>query len=84
MRRLLSIPFATCIALASTLGALAAPIAPLSSPATAIVKVAGGCGIGRHRGPLGGCLLNFAHPARHICPRGFHLGPGGNCRGNRI
>jgi hypothetical protein len=47
-----------------------------------VIRVAGGCGPGLHRGPYGGCLRNFANPGAHACPRGFHIGPGGGCRGN--
>jgi hypothetical protein len=43
---------------------------------------AGGCGVGWHRGPFGGCLRNYENPAWHACPRGYHIGPGGRCRGN--
>ena len=83
MKRILALTFATCLGLASAISAQAAPIAPLSAaPQTTIIKVAGGCGPGWHRGPHGGCLRNFEHPAMHACPRGFHLGPMGRCRGN--
>ena len=61
----------------------AGPVAPLGGPQSdVIVRVAGGCGAGFHRGPNGGCLKNFANPAAHACPRGFHVGPNGGCRGN--
>jgi len=64
-------------------GASALPLAP---PAAAmpemIVQIAGGCGLGWHRGPYGGCRRNFANPRAHACPRGYHIGPGGRCRGN--
>ena len=83
MKKILALTFAACIGLASVISAQAAPMAPLSqAPETTVIKVAGGCGAGKHRGPHGGCLLNFAHPAMHACPRGFHLGPHGRCRGN--
>ena len=36
----------------------AMPIAPLSGAAPDITLVAGGCGVGFHRGPYGGCLRN--------------------------
>jgi hypothetical protein len=61
----------------------AMPLAPADSPPNAsIIRVAGGCGPGFHRGPYGGCLQNYANPGAHACPRGFHVGPGGGCRGN--
>jgi hypothetical protein len=36
----------------------AMPIAPLSGASPDITLVAGGCGVGFHRGPSGGCLRN--------------------------
>jgi hypothetical protein len=38
----------------------AMPIAPLSGAAPDITLVAGGCGVGFHRGPYGGCVRNGA------------------------
>ena len=54
--------FASAIAL---LGLSAAPvqamsIAPLSGADPGITLVAGGCGVGLHRGPYGGCVRNAA------------------------
>jgi hypothetical protein len=69
--------------LAGVLSAQAMTLAPLASGSNAIVtQVAGGCGPGKHRGPYGGCLNNYARPDLHACPRGYHIGPGGRCRGN--
>lgn len=62
--------------------ALAMPLGVSQSNTSDIVQIAGGCGPGYHRGPFNGCLKNFADPAAHPCPRGFHIGPGGECRGN--
>jgi hypothetical protein len=62
--------------------AQALPLAPLAAPADTVIRVAGGCGAGFHRGPYGGCLKNYDHPAAHACPRGYHVGPNGGCRGN--
>jgi hypothetical protein len=75
---------ATVFALAAlTAGASAMPLAQIAPANEAsIIRVAGGCGPGWHRGPYGGCLRNYANPAAHACPRGFHVGPGGGCRGN--
>jgi hypothetical protein len=76
------------IAAAFLLGAItgaanAMPLAPAgSAPDASIIRVAGGCGPGWHRGPYGGCLRNYADPDAHACPRGYHIGPGGGCRGN--
>lgn len=69
------------------LGAIAgtAQAMPLANAAIAnpdVIRIAGGCGEGWHRGPYGGCLRNYADPAAHACPRGYHIGPGGGCKGN--
>jgi hypothetical protein len=80
MNRLIAAAF-----LLSTLAgaADAMPLAPPLAPVNAdIIAVAGGCGLGWHRGPYGGCLRNYANPAAHACPRGYHVGPYGGCRGN--
>jgi hypothetical protein len=75
--------FATALLLgAFATGAHALPLAPISFQESNVVRIAGGCGPGWHRGPYGGCLRNFANPAAHACPRGFHIGPYGGCRGN--
>jgi len=51
----------------------------------------GGCGIGWHRGPMGGCLRNagtvVVAPRAVVvggraCPVGWHLGRFGHCRRN--
>jgi hypothetical protein len=79
MRKLI----ATALLLSAiTSGAQATPLAPISSQESNVIRVAGGCGPGWHRGPYGGCLRNFADPAAHACPRGYHIGPYGGCRGN--
>lgn len=82
MTRLIAAAF-----LASTLmGAGIANAMPLTPMAPAqdanVIRVAGGCGVGMHRGPYGGCRQNYAHPEEHACPRGYHIGPGGRCRGD--
>jgi hypothetical protein len=80
MRHLLAAAF-----LLSTIAgsAQAMPVASPATPANGdIIKVAGGCGAGWHRGPYGGCLRNYADPDAHACPRGYHIGPGGGCKGN--
>ena len=56
--------------------------ASFSIAAISSATAAGGCGEGWHRGPHGGCLRNYEHPAWHACPRGYHVGPHGGCRGN--
>ena len=82
MNRLIAAAF-----LASTLlgagFANAMPMTPVSPAQDSdVIRVAGGCGPGMHRGPYGGCRQNYAHPDEHACPRGFHIGPGGRCRGD--
>ena len=73
----------TLLAVAFSLGAItgaaqAMPLAPVAtSPSGDVIAVAGGCGAGWHRGPYGGCLRNYANPAAHACPRGYHIGPAG-------
>jgi hypothetical protein len=52
----------------------AMPLAPLDSAQAAsgdVIRVAGGCGPGWHRGPYGGCRPMFN------CPPGWHSGPYG-------
>jgi len=79
MRKLI----ATALLLSAiTSGAQAMPLAPISSQESNVIRIAGGCGPGWHRGPYGGCLRNFADPGAHACPRGYHIGPYGGCRGN--
>jgi len=52
----------------------AMPLAPLDqSPAVSgdLIRVAGGCGPGEHRGPYSGCRPMYN------CPPGWHPGPFG-------
>jgi hypothetical protein len=64
--------------LGSVAGVTAAPIMPLHpAPAGLIVPVGGGCGIGVHRGPYGGCDVIYGghHHARYRAySRGYHDG----------
>jgi hypothetical protein len=82
MNRLIAIAFVAGTLIGAG-AAQAMPLAPLA-PATAadVIKVAGGCGPGWHRGPYGGCRRNYLNPAAHACPRGWYLGPYGRCRAN--
>jgi hypothetical protein len=80
MNRLIAIAFFTGT-LMSAGAAYAMPLPPLA-PETDVIKVAGGCGPGFHRGPYGGCRQNYANPGAHACPRGYHVGPNGGCRGD--
>jgi hypothetical protein len=74
---------AAALVFATIAGAAEAmPLAPVARATTDVLRVAGGCGPGWHRGPYGGCLRNYANPAAHACPRGYHVGPYGGCRGN--
>ena len=69
------------ISLMAMTASQAMPVAPLDqTPAASgeVIRVAGGCGPGMHRGPYGGCRPMFS------CPRGFHPGPyGRRCFPNR-
>ena len=52
----------------------AMPLAPLAAAVAGdavIIRVAGGCGWGSHRGPFGGCRPLYS------CPPRFHSGPYG-------
>jgi hypothetical protein len=75
---------AAAFVLGTTIGSAGAmPLMP-PTPAqdTDVIQIAGGCGLGWHRGPYGGCRRNYANPAAHACPRGWYLGPYGRCRAN--
>ena len=60
----------------------AMPVSPLAPQNELVTQVAGGCGVGWHRGPDAGCRRNYARPWAHPCPRGWYLGPYGRCRAN--
>ncbi len=65
MRKLLSI-LGVVGALATgsiTAHAAALPISPVPDTPRAVTLIAGGCGIGYHRGPYGGCRPNVGYPA---------------------
>ena len=79
MKTLIAAAFLVSTAIAP---ALAMPLGVSQSSGSGVIQIAGGCGPGYHRGPFNGCLRNFADPAAHPCPRGFHIGPGSACRGN--
>jgi hypothetical protein len=58
----------------------AMPLASVQSPDSMIVKVAGGCGIGFHRGPYGGCRPNRGPVV--VVPGAVVVAPGpGPCGG---
>jgi hypothetical protein len=54
----------------------------VSLAGVSVANAEGGCGIGWHRGPHGGCLRNYVYSAWRACPRGYHLGRYGHCRPN--
>jgi hypothetical protein len=59
MRKFLTIAFVLTVGVAAVASAQAMPLAPLDrTQAGIVVPVAGGCGIGFHRGPYGGCRPN--------------------------
>jgi hypothetical protein len=72
----------------------AAPLVQQIEIKTAVEQVAGGCGIGRWRGPYGGCRSTPyygplpggwyqppPHPVAFFgCPPGYWRGPWGHCR----
>jgi hypothetical protein len=51
----------------------AMPVSPLDAAASndIVIRTAGGCGPGWHRGPYGGCRPMYN------CPLGWHSGPYG-------
>ena len=55
--------FVAAAALPQAAGATAAPPASLVAPGAPVVAVAGGCGIGGHRGFRGFCRPNYYGPA---------------------
>ena len=58
----------------------AMPLAPGQVPADLVIKVAGGCGPGFHRGPYGGCRPNGG--AVVVVPGAVVVAPGvGPCGG---
>jgi hypothetical protein len=61
------------LGLFATAPSQAMPLAPLATTAAndGVIQVAGGCGVGWHRGPYGGCRPMFN------CPPGWHSGPYG-------
>jgi hypothetical protein len=85
--------FACCIAgMTVAFDAHAFPYSPAAVQVVAreVVQVRGFCGLGRHRGPYGGCVPNgvpygYAAPVvvvapRVACPYPYHYDPGyGGC-----
>jgi len=94
MLRIVSV-FACCVATtAVSFNAQAFPYSPATTQVAAreVVQVRGFCGLGRHRGPYGGCVPNgvpygYAAPVvvvappvvvapRVTCPFPYHFDPG--------
>lgn len=67
---------AAFVAFAGLTTANAMPLAPSTSSGGDVIKVAGGCGPGFHRGPYGRCVPNRVV---RRCPPGFRVGPYGRC-----
>lgn len=81
MKKLIAFAFAIGIGLSVNV-AQAMPLAPDQGPSGMITKVAGGCGIGFHRGPYGGCRPNLGGPAVVVAPGAVVVAPGvGPCGG---
>ena len=64
------LPLIFALSLLSGSAAYAMPVAPLSPPqATLMIQVGGGCGLGVHRGPLGGMCARLRLPwVRSVLP----------------
>jgi hypothetical protein len=83
MKKLLAFAFAIGVGLSAN-AVQAMPLAPDPAPSGMIIKVAGGCGIGFHRGPYGGCRRNgyyggvyFGAPAVVVAPAPVYGAPPG-------
>ena len=83
MKILAGFAFAAVVALSGT----AVNAMPVASPAAAgdVVLVAGGCGLGWHRGPYGGCRRNGYYGGRYwgSAPPGAPVPPGAYPCGGR-
>jgi hypothetical protein len=92
MLKLVSI-FACCVAVTTvSFEAQAFPFSSATGQAREVIQVRGFCGLGRHRGPYGGCVPNgvpygYAAPVvvvappvmvapRVACPYPYHYDPG--------
>lgn len=94
MKSLVAAAVVSIAALAYSLPAAAAPMAPLPGVEGLTIQVAEGCGPGRWRGPWGHCRSTpyygqmpdgswVAVPRRYAgngCPPGWWRGPWGHCR----
>jgi len=73
--------FMAALALVAVSGPVSTQAAPIDR--SMIVKTAGGCGAGFHRGPRGHCRPNLLAPER-ACAVGYHLAPDGVCVSNDL
>jgi hypothetical protein len=74
MKFLAASAFGLVLSLTAMTASQAMPLAPLGQTLSddgVIIRVAGGCGPGWHRGPYGGCRPMYN------CPLGWHSGPYG-------
>ncbi len=72
MKMLAVSAFAICLGLAAVSTSRAMPLAQIDQAAASdTIRIAGGCGLGSHRGPYGGCRPLYN------CPPGWHPGPYG-------
>lgn len=84
MRKQIVFAAAAAIFVGLTLSAEALPVSvaasgTIQSANANVVTIAGGCGIGWHRGPFGRCLRNFG-PRRRIRRCFIRRGPYGRVR----
>jgi hypothetical protein len=74
MKTLIAFAAAAAIGL-TAIAAQAMPVAPNKASGGMVIQVAGGCGLGWHRGPYGGCRRNgFAEPLV-VAPAPYYNGP---------
>jgi hypothetical protein len=91
MKKLIVAACFAVVGLAGISPSQALPLVPIDQARAGVITlVAGGCGIGLHRGPYGGCRVNevVVVPGAPVvvapvvvarpCPLGMHLGPYGH------
>jgi hypothetical protein len=75
MNRLFLSAFVAAAAVVSTAAVQAMPLIPDHAPSGIITQVAGGCGLGWHRGPYGGCRRNGFGGPIVVAPPVYYGGP---------
>lgn len=81
MGKLIALAVVACLGLAGASSALAMTPAPLDSAKVGVtIQIAGGCGVGFHRGPYGGCRPNGGG-AVVVAPGAVVVAPVGRCGG---